>query len=33
VLSGHLVKVGEKREKEQKIIKEYIFKIKELEEE
>ena len=33
VLSGHMVKAGEKREKEQKLIKEYISKIKEMEEE
>ena len=33
VLSGHVVKAGEKREKERKVIKEFISEIKELEEE
>lgn len=32
VLSGHLVKAGDKRDKEQKLVKEYISQIKKLEE-
>lgn len=32
VLSGHLVKAGEKRDKEQKIVKEFISEIKKMEE-
>lgn len=31
VLSGHLVKAGEKREKEQKVIREYVTQIKRME--
>jgi hypothetical protein len=33
ILAGHLVAAGSKREKEEKIIKEYIAKIKGMEEE
>jgi len=33
VLSGHLVRAGEKREKEQKVVRDYVMKIKAMEEE